>query len=279
MQLKNKICSRNGINISYFSTEKSNDDPVLVINGGPGQDHKHLLFSNVWEHLSQKRKIIFYDQRGIGESTIPPEKSNFSIPELLLDIVTILEDNNLDSVHVISHSWGGLLGLSLGALYPEKVKKLVVVNGAGCKLAGDANVHNDFFPDKMEELEKLMKNNDIDVIYQDIVRHNIHLNFLDKKYVNPFLEYIGEKPLNLEVNMKTFQDNENFDISDSLGSINSEVLFIHGRYDITVKPKVAYELHNLVKGSKLEFFAKSGHLPFIEEPEKFIDVVSNFLGL
>lgn len=42
--------------------------PLLVVNGGPGLSHAYLLPADVWKQLAQKRRVIFYDQRGTGAS-------------------------------------------------------------------------------------------------------------------------------------------------------------------------------------------------------------------
>jgi proline iminopeptidase len=41
---------------------------------------------------------------------------------------------------------------------------------------------------------------------------------------------------------------------------------------------VAYRIHRMIPSSELVFFEKSGHIPFYEEPARFVDVVGRFLA-
>jgi proline iminopeptidase len=64
----------------------------------------------------------------------------------------------------------------------------------------------------------------------------------------------------------------------SLPSLHMPTLVITGRYDINVAPSTAWKIHKAIPGSKWEVFESSGHLPYFEEPEKFVRVVEGFLG-
>jgi proline iminopeptidase len=44
-----------------------------------------------------------------------------------------------------------------------------------------------------------------------------------------------------------------------------------------VAPIIAYDLHRSIVASRLEVFEESGHLPFFEEPARFVSVVEGFL--
>jgi proline iminopeptidase len=41
---------------------------------------------------------------------------------------------------------------------------------------------------------------------------------------------------------------------------------------------VAYKIHQAITGSQFAVFEKSGHLPFFEEPDKFVQVMEEFLA-
>jgi proline iminopeptidase len=46
---------------------------------------------------------------------------------------------------------------------------------------------------------------------------------------------------------------------------------------MNVAPLVAYRIHRSINGSKFMVFERSGHLPFYEEPEAFVQTVNEFL--
>ena len=55
-------------------------------------------------------------------------------------------------------------------------------------------------------------------------------------------------------------------------------LVITGRFDMNVAPSTAWKIHKAIPGSKWAVFETSGHLPYFEEPEKFVQVVEGFLS-
>jgi proline iminopeptidase len=53
---------------------------------------------------------------------------------------------------------------------------------------------------------------------------------------------------------------------------------INGRYDMNVAPLTAWRLAHAIPGAKVVFFEQSGHLPAYEEPDKYIELLENFLN-
>jgi proline iminopeptidase len=51
-----------------------------------------------------------------------------------------------------------------------------------------------------------------------------------------------------------------------------------GRYDMNVAPSVAWKIHRAIPNSQFVVFERSSHLPYFEEPEKFITTLEGFLG-
>jgi proline iminopeptidase len=64
----------------------------------------------------------------------------------------------------------------------------------------------------------------------------------------------------------------------ALAKLDVPTLVINGRFDANVAPTVAYRISKAIPDSKLVYFERSGHTPFVEEPEKFALVVERFLA-
>lgn len=84
---------------------------------------------NVWmetqvEPLSRSLQVIVHDPRGCGRST--HFKSVCTIDQMANDVAALLEHLNLRSAHIIGHSMGGRIGLSLALNFPGKVKSLIL---------------------------------------------------------------------------------------------------------------------------------------------------------
>ncbi|MGV3465348.1 MAG: alpha/beta fold hydrolase, partial [Heyndrickxia sp.] len=70
---------------------------------------------------------------------------------------------------------------------------------------------------------------------------------------------------------------EGFDFRSDLHKITAETLVISGKYDGLNPPTLGKEIADLIPRSTFVEFEKSGHAPNAEEPEKFINIVKDFL--
>jgi len=80
------------------------------------------------------------------------------------------------------------------------------------------------------------------------------------------------------VNQVLDADLAKYDMWPILPTLKMPTLVLTGRYDINVAPSTAWKIHRAIPGSQWEVFEESGHLPYFEEPEKFVRVVGGFLG-
>ena len=96
---------------------------IIVIHGGPGQDYRYLLSLKA---LSDKYRVVFYDQRGTGLSP-RVEASELTLQSSIEDLDRIVNYYSPDEkVNILGHSWGGMLGSAYLAKYPDKVHKIIL---------------------------------------------------------------------------------------------------------------------------------------------------------
>lgn len=81
------------------------------------------------EFLSPRHRILAMDLRGRGHSEAPA--SGYSIEHHCKDILTILDDLGVDNAVIMGHSLGAFIGLVFAAEYPDRVNRLILVDGAG----------------------------------------------------------------------------------------------------------------------------------------------------
>jgi pimeloyl-ACP methyl ester carboxylesterase len=90
---------------------------------------------NVWmdtqvEPLSRSLQVIVHDPRGCGRSTLV--KGVYTIDQMANDVAALLQHLGVRSAHIIGHSMGGRIGLSLALNFPGIVKSLVLAaSGSG----------------------------------------------------------------------------------------------------------------------------------------------------
>lgn len=80
----------------------------------------------------------------------------------------------------------------------------------------------------------------------------------------------GPYELQITGNMK------NYDRTDRAHELTTPTLFICGRYDVCT-PEETARYHHLVAGSEMVVLEQSSHSPYVEEPERFLQVVRDFL--
>lgn len=103
------------------------DGTILLISGGPGvpdylEDVASLLIS-----CNIASSVLSFDQRGTGKSRLPAD-GQISIDLLLEDIYSIQKAYNLGKIHVLGHSWGGVLAQLYAQKFPNHCSSLVLLS-------------------------------------------------------------------------------------------------------------------------------------------------------
>jgi pimeloyl-ACP methyl ester carboxylesterase len=101
--------------------------PLLLIHGG--KDH-----ARSWDFVARALRgdyhVIVPDLRGHGDSAWA-QGSTYTLPEYVLDVAQLIEVLGIAPVSIIGHSMGAAVSLYYTGVYPEKVRKLVAIEGMG----------------------------------------------------------------------------------------------------------------------------------------------------
>jgi pimeloyl-ACP methyl ester carboxylesterase len=79
--------------------------------------------------LSPDHRVIAMDLRGRGLSESPD--SGYSIAHHCEDILAILDDLGLEKAVIMGHSLGAFIALAMGAQHPDRVDRIILVDGGG----------------------------------------------------------------------------------------------------------------------------------------------------
>lgn len=98
--------------------------PVLIcVHDGPGGDYRSLL---ALKSLSDRFRVIFYDQRGSGLSA-RVATNRLSIAESLKELEGIADHFSPGRpVYLFGHGWGGMLAAAYARRYPQRVRGLIL---------------------------------------------------------------------------------------------------------------------------------------------------------
>lgn len=115
------------LRLHYVDWGNDNASPMLMIHGG--RDH-----CRNWDWTAQALRndyhIIAPDLRGHGDSDWMLG-STYQMNDYVYDIAQLIHQKDLAPLTIVAHSMGGAVALRYTGLYPENVKKLVVIEGLG----------------------------------------------------------------------------------------------------------------------------------------------------
>ena len=276
----------------YRSVAAGGEDegqPLLCLHGGPGANWLHM---KPYEALADERRVVFYDQFGSGNSALSgPHDSAMWTPELFVEEVDAVRDAlGLERVHILGHSWGGMLGMLYASGRPAGLASLIVESSP-------ASV-----PDWMPELERLRSELPSEVeaalreheeagttddpAYQE-AEHEFYKRHLCR--IEPWPDWLVECFSILGANPEVYHAMngpsefhvigtlKDWDITDRLGQIEAPTLVFSGRYD-EVTPEITEAAHRAIPGSEYVVLEESSHMAQAEEPERTLALVRDFLA-
>jgi len=115
-----------GYNMHYVETGEG--EPIFLISGAFST---YRQWNRMIPYLSKKYKLFCIDYLGSGDSDKPVSGFGYTIEEQADLIIKMMEMLEIPKVHVLGVSYGGAIALNLAARYPEKVEKIVSIEGNG----------------------------------------------------------------------------------------------------------------------------------------------------
>lgn len=214
----------------------------------------------VWQGIvSQLRDInrpmYMLDLPGFGNS--PATKSAFTISDYASLVKEFIKKQNLGRVALVGHSFGGRVGIRLGAMAPEVLEKLVLVDSAGFKTPQAKRI-------VFKAAAKLVR---------PVFKLNVFQGLRKKIYQSLGAEdYIATPQM-----QQTFIKVINEDLSADMQKITSPTLIVFGEKDTDTPPEFGQRMQKLIIGSRLEMLSSAGHYSFLDQPEKFCQLIRQFL--
>ncbi|OWU85080.1 alpha/beta hydrolase [Oceanicola sp. 22II-s10i] len=99
--------------------------PLLMLHGFPE-------YGGAWEELagalSHRFRCVAPDQRGYGQSWCPEGVENYTVPELVSDMVALVGDLG-GRATLLGHDWGASVAYNLAQRHPELFDRLIILNG------------------------------------------------------------------------------------------------------------------------------------------------------
>ena len=101
-----------------------NGPPVVALHGLASSAH---WYRRVAAYLSHRYRVVAPDQRGHGRTTQAP--SGYDWRTLASDVAGLMDHLGLERAAVLGHSWGGHVATNFAARFPDRVSRLVMIDG------------------------------------------------------------------------------------------------------------------------------------------------------
>ena len=260
---------------------KTAEVPFLYLHGGPGgyiKDKSKKIFD------PRKHRVIFFDQRGSGESLPTGALEHNTTDDLVTDITKILDHLKIKKVNIYGYSWGSTLALVYTIRHPERIKNVVVggVYAGNNDYGGAFLTHcKTFFPEVYDKvLAMTPEEHRTDFISYHIDKA-LHGTIKEQKTSAYAITTIEAAICNNREDFSSSMNFEEFDpasarieihyisnncflekdyILNNANKITAPVYIVQGRTDFVCPPDFAYALSKRIKNAKLSW-AISNHAP------------------
>ena len=302
-----------GLKQWIFIRGTDQNNPVLLfLHGGPGAPLLGMSSSRKYDaEMIKHFTVVHWDQRGAGKSFY----SDIPVDSMTLDrfvedcneLIDYLRNRfHTQKVFIVAHSGGTIIGIKTAYQYPEKIHAYVGV----AQVINEYEQHKvsyDFLVEEAEKSGDVSRQNAIKAIgpppyespkkFLEMEGHVGHYGgFMHDKrmraqMLNLVISFLTSPEYSLLEGIRTFSNRgfdftinamweelKNVNLTKEIQSIKVPIYFFEGKYDVTTPTVIVEEFFDNLdaeKGKTLFIFENSGHMPMIEEKEKYQDLLIN----
>jgi proline-specific peptidase len=260
--------------------------PLLLLHGGPGAPHDYL--ESLESVAATGRRAIFYDQLGCGNSS-RSEASLWNVETFVDEVGAVRDALGLERTHLFGSSWGGMLAMEYALTQPTGLTSLVISSSPASiplwasetkRLRAELPADVQRVLDEQEAAGRTDSPEYEAATMEFYKRHVCRLEPWPEGIVRTFGKLVENPDVysymqgpNEFVITGTLKD---WDITGRLGEIDVPTLVTSGRHD-ECTPRQAEIVHRGIPGSEWVVFENSSHMQFAEEPERYLEVLDDFL--
>ena len=226
--------------------------PVLVLANSMGTTMS--MWDDQLPDLGRHLRVLRYDHRGHGASEIPP--GPYTLEQLGRDLLSLLDDLELERVSFCGLSMGGMVGMWLAANAPDRIDRLAL-----CCTSAKVD------PDPYLERAANVRANGTGSVVDDLV----------ERWFTPAFRQAAPRAVAKAVAMLAATSDEGYagcceaiaamDLRADLPAISAPTLVIAGADDPATPPPHAAAIVAAIGGARLEVVAGAAHLANIQQPK------------
>jgi proline iminopeptidase len=263
--------------------ERGTGYPLIVLHGGPGLDHH--MFGDYLDVLTDQFRLILVDQRAQGLSDMCPV-STWTLGRMAGDVKSLADALGLGPYAVLGHSYGAFVALQNAVDLPGAAAQTIVSSGLASAryLASVWDNLAKFDPVALREQVTKSWEREKSVQTREQVDSVLHdqLPFQFRDALDPRIAEFETRTaggVNSPAVLREFA-NANYggiEVEDRLSAVTHPVLVLAGRFDRTCVAEGAEAMAKRLPHAEFVVFEHSAHMTFVEENEKYVRVVREFL--
>jgi len=266
--------------IVYYSTVGTGP-PLLLLSGGPGLDVDYM--KPLAERLGGTYQCILLEQRGTGRSQ--PQAltgETISLKLLVEDIEAMRLSLKADQLRILGHSFGGMLAMAYAAEHPDRIHSLILVSSGGVDTRFQSVfLENVIVRAPMRDRDKiqaaLARAQQSEDAGPDLLHLLLPLYFFDRNAGEQFIAQGSKAGYHARTaGLLQLDLQRNYDVAGRLSGFSRPVLIIQGHQD-PIPESTAIQTHAVLKHSEVIFLDRSGHFPWLEQPQAFYAHLQSFL--
>ncbi|MBY4946360.1 3-oxoadipate enol-lactonase [Cupriavidus respiraculi] len=242
------------------------DGPWVILSHALGADH--TLWDATAAHLAGRYRVLRYDIRGHGKSGAPV--GPYTMTRLADDVVALMDALEVPQAHFVGLSLGGMIGQTLGVRHPERLLSLTLADTTRrtpmeahpmwherighAEAHGMAGVVDGALQRWLTAPWRASHPGEVERIRRMVLATPVH-------------GYVGACLAILE-----------YDLDQAIGRIHCPTLVVVGEQDQGTPVAEAEAIASAIPGARLEIVPEAAHLPPVEQPARFGEILDGFLG-
>jgi 3-oxoadipate enol-lactonase len=257
----------NGIDINYEVTGKG--VPIVLIHGHP---FDHTMWYPQVAAFSNDYQVITPDLRGYGKSSLPASDPT-RFEDYATDVLQLLDVLGVDTFHLGGLSMGGQVIMEIFRQAPKRVRSLIFAD----TFAGlDTPEVKQGRYDAAIRLEKKGMNAYAEEVIYKMLKPE-HVTSMPDAAAFVIRMMKGTNPFAAATALRARAERIDY-LAEVFPAIDIPALVIVGRQDAFTPVAMAEEMKQHLQNCKLVVIEDAGHMPNLEHPDEFNEIVLEFLG-
>jgi len=279
-----------GGGVRLWTTETGTGSPVIVIHGGPGMDHDSLAADLA--PLAKHHRVIYYDQRGGGRSTLPDKPGLLTIDDHVRDLEALRQHFGFAKVTLLAHSFGPAIAAQYAIRYPTRVERMIFLSPIPPRKGKffdeyGARLHQRLTAAQSKRAGELQKalatSKDVTAVcreYWSLMTPPRLAKSTPLSVVKADLCAAPPEAIRYgmtKTNPATFGSLGDWNWTKDLAHVQAPTLIIHGDED-AIPMAMASEWVTALPNARIVRLAHTAHFPHAERPTLVFPAIETFLG-